>query len=84
MAKTKISATLGRHMVWEVDRLVRAGHFPSRSRAIQAALADMLSRRKRQRLAEELARIDPKLERALAEESSQGEPAWPRKNRLTI
>jgi hypothetical protein len=44
---------------------------------VQAALADMLTRRKRSRLAEELAKLDSREERALAEEALSGEPAWP-------
>jgi hypothetical protein len=38
----------------------------------------MLARRKRRRLIEELAKINPKHEQSLAEESLSGEPAWPR------
>jgi hypothetical protein len=37
----------------------------------------MLARRKRRRLMEELAKINLKHERALAEEFFKGEPAWP-------
>jgi Arc/MetJ-type ribon-helix-helix transcriptional regulator len=77
MATTKIAITLERDTVREVDQWVRAGRFPNRSRAVQAALAEMLVRRKRRRLMEELAKIHPKEERALAEEFYKGEPAWP-------
>jgi Arc/MetJ-type ribon-helix-helix transcriptional regulator len=77
MATTKVAVTLEIGSLREVDRLVREGRFPSRSRAVQEALAEMLARRKRSRLAEELAKIDPREEQALAEEILSGEPEWP-------
>jgi Arc/MetJ-type ribon-helix-helix transcriptional regulator len=77
MATMKVAVTLDTESLREVDRLVREGRFPSRSRAVQAALVEMLARRKRSRLAEELAKLDFREERALAEETLSGEPAWP-------
>ena len=77
MATTKVAITLETDALQEVDRWVRAGRFPNRSRAIQTALSEMLARRKRRRLMEELAKIDPAKERAFAEEFFSGEPAWP-------
>jgi len=69
MTTVRIAVTLDIGSLREVDRLVREGRFPSRSRAVQAALAEMLARRKRSRLAEELAKLDTREERALAEEA---------------
>ncbi|MGO8790350.1 MAG: CopG family ribbon-helix-helix protein [Terriglobia bacterium] len=77
MATMKVAVTLESDSLREVDRLVREGQFPSRSKAVQAALADMLARRKRSRLAEELTKLDPREERALAAEALSGEAAWP-------
>jgi Arc/MetJ-type ribon-helix-helix transcriptional regulator len=77
MATMKVAVTLDAGSLREIDRLVREGRFPSRSRAVQTALADMLERRKRSRLAEELAKLDPREERALADEALSGETAWP-------
>jgi len=77
MATTKVAITLERATLQEVDRWVKQGRFPNRSRAIQTALAEMLTRRMRRRLIEELAKLNPKQERALAEESLSGESAWP-------
>jgi len=74
MATTKIAITLDSETLQEIDRWVRAGRFPNRSRAIQTALAEMLARRKRRRLIEELAKINPQEEHALAEESFRCEP----------
>lgn len=61
----------------EIDRWVKDGRYPNRSRAVQAALAEMLARHKRRRLIDELAKLDPRQERALAEEALSGESAWP-------
>ncbi|HEV2358098.1 MAG TPA: ribbon-helix-helix domain-containing protein [bacterium] len=60
----------------QVDRLVAEGLYPSRSRAIQDAVCRQLERRRRRRLTEEAAKLDPKEERALAEEGLAGD-AWP-------
>jgi Arc/MetJ-type ribon-helix-helix transcriptional regulator len=77
MATMKVTVTLEIDSLREIDRLVREERFPSRSRAVQAALAEMLARRKHSRMAEELAKLDSREERALAEEALSGETAWP-------
>lgn len=51
-----------------LDRLVREGRFPNRSRALQAAVDLLSEREKRARLARELAKLDPDEEKWLAEE----------------
>ncbi len=77
MGTLKVAITLEKDTLKEIDRWVKAGRFPSRSRAIQTAVAEMTTRHKRHRLIEELAKLDPKQERALAEESFSGDTAWP-------
>ncbi len=77
MSTTKVAITLETDTLREIDHWVREGRFPSRSRAIQTALAEMTSRHKRRRLMEELAKLEPKHERALAEASFSGETRWP-------
>jgi len=52
----------------EVDRWVREGHYPNRSRAVQAGLDELARRLRRSRLAEEAAKLDVAEERALAKE----------------
>jgi Arc/MetJ-type ribon-helix-helix transcriptional regulator len=52
----------------ELDELVKNRVFPSRSRAIQEAVQEKLTRIKKTRLAEECAKLDPKDEQAQAEE----------------
>lgn len=77
MATSKIAVTIETDTLRQVDRWVKEGRFPNRSRAIQAAVSEMAARRKRRRLAEELAKLDIARERALAEESFSGETTWP-------
>lgn len=78
MPKQKVAVTLERQLLDELDALVAARHYPNRSQAIEAALADALNRRARTRLARESALLDPAEERALAEEGLGAEGvAWP-------
>lgn len=76
MPKLKVAVTLERHLLDELDALVDAHEYPNRSQAIEAAVADALTRRARTRLATECAKLDPAEERALAEEGI-GADAWP-------
>jgi Arc/MetJ-type ribon-helix-helix transcriptional regulator len=76
MAARKVAVTLEEVTVREVDCWVREGRYPSRSRAVQAALDALLERRRRIRLVEEARKLDPDEERALAEEGL-GAEAWP-------
>jgi Arc/MetJ-type ribon-helix-helix transcriptional regulator len=69
MGKSKVVVTLETATLREVERLIRRGRFPDRSRAIQTVLAKTAARRKCRRLIAELARLNPQEERALAEES---------------
>ncbi len=78
MAKTKVAVTLDTKLVSKLDGLVREDHFPNRSQAIEAALAEKLARLDRTRLARECAKLDPRQERALAEEGLKTElDEWP-------
>jgi len=78
MSTAKIAITMEASLVSQVDRLVSAHIYPSRSRAIQEAVADKLQRLDRRRLARECAKLDRKCEQALAEEGMGAEGAeWP-------
>jgi Arc/MetJ-type ribon-helix-helix transcriptional regulator len=78
MTRAKVAISLDREALERVDRLVRQGVFPSRSRAIEAALADKLERLERHRLAREAAKLDPAVEQAMAEEGmSEDLGSWP-------
>jgi len=78
MPSSKIAITLDRLLLAEVDRLVAEGRFANRSQAIQSAVRDRLDRIRHTRLAEEAAKLDPKEERAIADEGFAGDlDAWP-------
>ncbi len=78
MASAKIAVSLNKETVDRLDRLVNEGVYPSRSRAVQEALEERLSRLSRDRLARECAKLDPEFESALAEEGMSSEvDQWP-------
>jgi Arc/MetJ-type ribon-helix-helix transcriptional regulator len=78
MARSKIAITLEDEIVAHVDRLVAAGRFANRSRAIEEAVAEKLERLGRTRLARESASLDRSFERRLAEEGMGADAAeWP-------
>jgi Arc/MetJ-type ribon-helix-helix transcriptional regulator len=76
MGAAKVAITIEERLLRTVDRWVKQGRYPNRSQAIQAALREKAERWKRTRLAEELAKLDVKAERELANEKLLGE-AWP-------
>ena len=76
--KTKVALTLEAKLVERVDELVVQQRFRNRSQAVEAALAEKLQRIARTRLAGECAKLDPKEEKALAEEGLAGSlETWP-------
>ena len=78
MSKTKLAVSLDAKLVGELDHLVAERRFPSRSQAIEIAVAEKLQRFARTRLAGECAKLDPREERALAEEGLAGSrETWP-------
>lgn len=79
MGKAKVAITLEEKTLDKVDRLIRRRVFPNRSRAIEAAVEEKLERLEGNRLARECAKLDPKFEKALAEEGlSEDLAAWPK------
>ncbi len=78
MSSVKVAITLDRETLGQVDGLVARSVFPSRSRAIQVAVAEKLARMEHKRLASECAKLDQKFEKALAEEGLGLElESWP-------
>ncbi|MEX2531649.1 MAG: ribbon-helix-helix domain-containing protein [Gemmatimonadota bacterium] len=78
MPKTKVAVTLDSRVLGELDELVAQRRFPSRSQAIEAAIAEKLERLAGTRLLREVSRLDPDEERAFAEEGMDSElAAWP-------
>ena len=72
----KIAITLEQQTVAELDRWVREGKYPNRSKALQYAVTLLSERQKRTRLARELAKLNRAEEKKLAEEG-MGADAWP-------
>lgn len=68
MARSKVAITLEEKTLRRLDSLVRQEVFPNRSQAIQAAVDEEQARLDRNRLARECAKLDPAVEKALAEE----------------
>jgi len=78
MSTAKIAITIEENLLGKLDRLVSSKVFPNRSKAIQEAIQEKLSRVNKSRLARECAKLDPKFEKALAEEGiSQDMSEWP-------
>jgi len=75
MATARITVRLARETIEELDRLVQAGLFHDRSRAVQEAVDERLTRLTRDRLARECAKLDPEEERRIAEEGLAFPPA---------
>ncbi len=78
MGKEKIAITLDERCIVELDRLVDERVFQSRSQAIQQAVSEKLLKMKRTRLATECAKLEPVLEKAMAEEGMDEDVRkWP-------
>ncbi len=78
MSTAKVAITLDEDLLRRLDRLVKNRLFENRSRAIQEAVREKLSRLDRDRLARECAKLDRKFEQALAEEGLSVElEEWP-------
>ena len=77
MRTAKVAVSLDRRTLTQVDRLVRRGMFPSRSRFVQDSIEDKLGRIDSTRLARECAKLDRRVERALAEEGLEPVAEWP-------
>jgi metal-responsive CopG/Arc/MetJ family transcriptional regulator len=68
MGKAKIAITIDERILSRLDRLVRQEAFSNRSQAVEEALHDKLQHIDRTRLSRELAKLDPEMEKALADE----------------
>ena len=78
MGKTKIAISLDVKFIKQLNQLVSEKVFQNRSQAIQEAIKEKLQRIKRSRLAKECSRLDPKFEKAMAEEGlTEDLNEWP-------
>ena len=78
MSTAKVAISMDEEILAEIDRLVKAHAFPSRSKAIQVAVQEKLEKVRRGRLARECSKLDTKFEKAMAEEGFSEELGeWP-------
>lgn len=79
MHTTKIAITIEETLLRKLDGLVESKVFPNRSKAVQAAVSEKISRIDRSRLAKECAKLDKEQERTYAEEGMTAEhDQWPK------
>jgi metal-responsive CopG/Arc/MetJ family transcriptional regulator len=67
MSHTKVAITIEKGVLAKLDALVRRKVFSNRSHAIREAVIEKLERLERNPLAEECAKLDPTLERVMAD-----------------
>ena len=72
----QITVTLDQNSVADLDRWVREGRYPNRSRALQSAVEHLAERDKRNRLVRGLNKLDRVEEGRLAEDGL-GDESWP-------
>jgi Arc/MetJ-type ribon-helix-helix transcriptional regulator len=78
MPKTKVAVTVDADLLHRVDELVTARRFANRSQAVETALADIVARVARTRLARECAKLNPREEQAQADEGlARSRDIWP-------
>ena len=77
MTTDKVAITIDRQILRRLDRLVAEKRFPNRSRAIQEAVEEKLTRMDRTRLAREASNLDRHFEQQLADEGMAAEAEWP-------
>ena len=78
MSASKIAITMDDNLLKRLDNLVKSKAFPNRSRAIQEAVREKLTRIDKTRLAPERSKLDRKYEQTLAEEGLAMElEEWP-------
>lgn len=77
MTVQKIAITIDEELLEQLDKLISARRFPNRSRAIQEAVREQLSRLKRDCLARESAKLDRAFEQKMADEGLGDLNEWP-------
>jgi Arc/MetJ-type ribon-helix-helix transcriptional regulator len=77
MSTAKIAISLDPKALRDIDRLVKSGRYPSRSKLVQDALFEKLQRIDHSRLATECAKLTLPEERVLANEALVADQPWP-------
>lgn len=79
MSSIKIAISLEQNLLEELDLMVQNKIFPNRSKAIQEAVVEKISRMNKSRLTKECAKLELKFEQSLAEEGmSTASEEWPK------
>ncbi len=76
MTVQKIAITIDEVLLKRIDRWINENRFPNRSRAIQEAVREKIERMDTNRLARELAKLDPVFEQKLADEDLGDLQEW--------
>ena len=78
MRTAKVAVSMDRKLLAKLDRLVRGEVFASRSEAVQVAVREKIESIEHSALARECAKLDPEVERAMAEEGmAEDAKEWP-------
>jgi metal-responsive CopG/Arc/MetJ family transcriptional regulator len=78
MSKAKIAITMRKNLIEEIDLLIEAGMFVNRSQTIEAAVEEKVGQLRKTRLIRECRKLDPVIEKELAEEGlPKDETEWP-------
>lgn len=78
MRVDKVTVSIDAELLQKLDMMVRSKVFPSRSRAIQEAVSEKISRLDKNRLIRELSKINVAEEKAMADEGMASEVGeWP-------
>ncbi|MBD3290524.1 ribbon-helix-helix protein, CopG family [candidate division KSB1 bacterium] len=75
MSSIKIAISLEQKLVEELDQMVQNNVYPNRSKAIQDAVQEKITRINKNRLAKECAKLDINFEQSLSEEGLSTESA---------
>jgi Arc/MetJ-type ribon-helix-helix transcriptional regulator len=77
MSTAKIAISLDPKALRDIDRLVKSGRYPSRSKLVQDALLEKLQRIDHSRLATECSKLTQQEERAFTNEALVADQPWP-------
>jgi metal-responsive CopG/Arc/MetJ family transcriptional regulator len=78
MASAKIAVSMDEELLAQLDHLVKQRQFSSRSQAVQVSLQEKLSQLKRNRLARECKKLNPRQEQKFADADLNGDlSGWP-------
>ncbi|MCP5101971.1 MAG: ribbon-helix-helix protein, CopG family [bacterium] len=78
MSTAKIAISIEQSLLERIDRLVKEKIFPNRSKAIQEAVKEKITKLGKSRLAVECAKLDPVSEQSMADEGLKEDfESWP-------